>query len=60
MPKKPIILKTLKFKTILFNKYVNKALLAIITKVLYWCSNLKTCITVFIYTKKVWVERGAR
>ena len=30
MPKKPIILKTLKFKTILFNKYINKTILAII------------------------------
>ena len=30
MPKKPIILKTLKFKTILFNKYINKTMLAII------------------------------
>ena len=30
MPKKAINLKTLKFKTILFNKYINKTMLVII------------------------------
>ena len=30
MPKKAINLKTLKFKTILFNKHINKTMLAII------------------------------
>ena len=30
MPKKPLILKPLKFKTILFNNYTNKTILAII------------------------------
>ena len=31
MPKKAINLKTLKFKTILFNKYMNKTMLSLIS-----------------------------
>ena len=46
--KKSFSLKTWKFKTILFNKYINKTMLAI------------SCTAVFIFTQKVWIDIDAR
>ena len=48
---KPINLKTLKFKTILFNKYINKTMLTIIT---FRKTNEK-CIKILKYLQKTLV-----
>ena len=50
MPKKAINLKTLKFKTILFNKYKNKTMLAIIN----FPKINEKCIKGFYFSKDFW------
>ena len=53
MPKKVINLKTLKFETLLFNKYINKTMLAIINfaKINEKCIKLKCLHKILVFER---------
>ena len=55
MPKKVINLKTLKFETLLFNKYINKTMLAIINfaKINEKCIKLLKCLHKILVFERV-------